>query len=303
MVKLRNHGTVEFFKRCVLHRLQKRKCPKPDLKAVSYGNHSDQCFDLWFGNRKKEGGGGPGLIFFHGGGFIKGNRFYSKLMRLAHQQGVTVISAGYRLSSSKHFTIEDSIEDAAGLLRFLGDNAAEFQLNPERIAVSGNSAGGTIALCLAVLPKVIKNEHTPRVVCATAYNAPTVLDPVEFEKLMGLPSIEPFWYLWSKLFNAQAQSDLATDRVRAMIEKISPELHISPSAAPCYVDYAEAPPDQDRHSYDQKLVSILHSAKFGQRFFDAAQKKGALCKFSHPQRVEEEKQIDFLLRYLGVKIS
>ena len=118
-VRQRNFGTMEFLRYCFTHLLGGKKSVPADEEAVSYGEHKDQCFDIWYGNLRSEDRGAPLLIFFHGGAFIKGRRFYSKLMRQAHGYGVTVISAGYRLSAERDCTIEDSIEDSARLLKFI----------------------------------------------------------------------------------------------------------------------------------------------------------------------------------------
>lgn len=295
----RYSGSPEFWKNIISGLFHKKSGPPADRVAESYGDEKSQCFDLWNGDLNQNEGGAPVLVFFHGGGFIGGRRIYSALLRLAHGQGVTVISAGYRLSSSRKFTIEDSISDAARLVRFLKNNAGEYKIDPQRIAVSGNSAGGVMALSLAVNAQIHKGGEN-RVVCASCFNSPTFLDPLLFQEVMGLPSMEQFGYLWTKLFNVKSVKDLGSERVKAIVARCSPELQLGEESSPIYLKYAAVPPENG-HSYDEPLGNILHSPLFGTKFSEVAKEKGVECYLAHPEKKLEMKQIDFILRHLEVE--
>lgn len=291
-------GTAEFWKNVWtgLGLSGSRKQPHKDLTDESYGEHPKMVFDLWYGGLKDtEPGGAPVLIFFHGGGFIRGSRFYSKLMRLSHQQGVTVIAAGYRFSNGKSVSIEDSISDAERLLLHLREYAEKYQIDAERVAVCGNSAGGVLALSLALRARNFD------LVCSYANNSPTLLDPERFKEVMGLTSIQEFWYLWSKLFNVRKIEELGSERVRGIIDRTSPEVFVRKDAPPIFLEYSRVPPSEGRHSYEENLVDILHSALFGEEFKNQADEVGMDCVLSHPNSKSDLLALDFLLKHLKVE--
>jgi acetyl esterase len=87
----------------------------------------------------------PAVVYFHGGGFVIGSldshdalcRFY------AHRTGATVIAVDYRLAPEHPFPA--AVDDTLAAFRWIRDRAAAFHLDPERIAVAGDSAGGDLA--------------------------------------------------------------------------------------------------------------------------------------------------------------
>jgi len=267
-----------------------------------YGELKEQVFNFWEADTNRWGDKSPVIVFFHGGGFISGKPFYSKNLRLGQEQGLAVIAAGYRLSSHEDYTVEDSIHDAAEMICYLKENAEHFGIDPHRIAVSGNSAGGTMALSLALRESILGEEKDHSVCCVVAFNAPTLLDPAVFKELVGVTSIEPFWYLWSKLFTVDTQEELESDRVRGIITRNSPELFLTEAATPMYLAYAAPPPESGRHTLSEDLIHILHSATFGVRFQRIAEKVGAESRLSYPGKEDEESQIEFIFRHLEIKI-
>lgn len=294
----RRSGTIEFWKNVFTGLIGKSKHPPIDVRKERYGESDEQIFDLWYGeiSRTKPS---PVLIFFHGGGFIRGHRFYSKLLRQAHQRGATVISAGYRLSSNKKYTIEDSIKDAAHLVVYLKKNAEKYRIDPNQIAACGNSAGGVMSLSLAIRKNINDVEVCDNsIVCGVTHNSPTLLDPFRFKELMGLDSIQQFWYLWSHLFNISELEEAKSDEVKQLIANVSPELHIHKQASPLYLEYSEAPPEDGRHTYERdSLVSILHSCLFGIEFMKKAKDVEADCILSYPGCHQEVSAIDFIFKH------
>ena len=92
----------------------------------------------------------PVLLYFHGGGFTVGSvATHEPLCRqLAHLAACAVVSVDYRLAPEAKFPT--AVNDAWDSLAWLRDNAAALRLHGSRIAVGGDSAGGTLAAVTAI---------------------------------------------------------------------------------------------------------------------------------------------------------
>ena len=95
-------------------------------------------------------GTGPGLVYFHGGGFVIGNldTHDDFLRRLCKASGVRVLSVDYRLAPEHPFPAAH--DDALAATRWAFDHAAEIGFDATRIAVGGDSAGGNLSACMAL---------------------------------------------------------------------------------------------------------------------------------------------------------
>lgn len=95
----------------------------------------------------------PAILHFHGGGHVLGVPEMNKpqLMRWAHELGCVVVSVDYRLAPESRFP--EPMEDAYAALRWMHEQAATLGIDPARIAVSGESAGGAMAACLSLMAR------------------------------------------------------------------------------------------------------------------------------------------------------
>ena len=117
----------------------------------------------------------PIILFYHGGGWAAGDidshdllaRYYSK-----HADAI-VVNVGYRLAPEDKFPA--ALDDSVAALRWAADHAREFGGDPDRIAVTGDSAGGQLA---AVVCQLVKAQGgAPRVAFQALVYPVTDLDP------------------------------------------------------------------------------------------------------------------------------
>ncbi len=96
------------------------------------------------------GGKAPGLVFFHGGGFVLGSiESHDSVCRaLASRAGVIVASIDYRLAPEHRFPA--GVDDAVAATRWVLQNAATLGVDPSAVAVGGDSAGGNFAALVAL---------------------------------------------------------------------------------------------------------------------------------------------------------
>ncbi|MCA1648399.1 MAG: alpha/beta hydrolase, partial [Chloroflexi bacterium] len=93
----------------------------------------------------------PGLVFFHGGGWARGSlQTHDILCRaLANGGGCIVVSVDYRMAPEHKFPA--AIDDAVAATRWVAEHARQIGIDPTRLAVGGDSAGGNIAAAVALV--------------------------------------------------------------------------------------------------------------------------------------------------------
>lgn len=92
---------------------------------------------------------GPGLVYFHGGGWVIGDldTHDGHCRRLASLAGVRVLAIDYRLAPEHPFPAP--YDDALAATKWAFDHAAEIGFDKARVAVGGCSAGGNLAASVA----------------------------------------------------------------------------------------------------------------------------------------------------------
>lgn len=93
---------------------------------------------------------GCGVLLIHGGSFVQGDRTQLRGYGiLLGRIGYTCLACEYRLAPASKWPAQ--IDDVHTALRYLHDHAAALGIDPAKIAVSGNSAGGQLSLMAAGL--------------------------------------------------------------------------------------------------------------------------------------------------------
>jgi acetyl esterase/lipase len=126
----------------------------------------------------------PCVVYFHGGGWARGSRKDNVDARLVPvaADGLGICSVSYRFTDVATYPAQ--LEDAQAAIAWLRENGAEYGLATERIGAWGASAGGWLALMLALTGE----DPAQRTEAACAWFPPSELATVAIEReAAGLP--------------------------------------------------------------------------------------------------------------------
>ncbi|MDF1755892.1 MAG: alpha/beta hydrolase [Verrucomicrobiales bacterium] len=137
----------------------------------------------------------PVIVYTHGGGWAAGSRFgaangsFGAIFKELVKQGFAVVSVDYRLfSKGGSVRMRDCVIDCKDAVRYLVKNSSELKIDPEKLFVFGDSAGGQLAQMLLLSPSdsLIGDE---------------ALSDVRFQPVAGLSWYGPCDFVKEDLFN------------------------------------------------------------------------------------------------------
>ena len=100
----------------------------------------------------------PTLVFYHGGGWVAGTKDAAILSFMPWlEMGWNVVNVGYRLADVA--LAPAAVVDAICALRFVIQRAEDYGIDTDRIVVSGESAGGHLALAVGMIPESAGFTH------------------------------------------------------------------------------------------------------------------------------------------------
>lgn len=192
---------------------------------IEYSNPGDQHLQLNLARPKTGTGPFPTVLCIHGGGFRAGKRdSYDGLCLKLAERGYVAATMTYRLAPQHQFPA--AVHDTKAAVRWLRANAKKYNINPDKIGVTGGSAGGHLAQFLAVTANVPQFEgsggnpdQSSSVTCVV-----NVYGPSDFTKSYGKSvdahEVLPLWL----------GGDLKTKR--DLHVQASPLYWVTPNAAP-----------------------------------------------------------------------
>ncbi|MGK5681317.1 alpha/beta hydrolase [Actinoplanes sp. URMC 104] len=164
----------------------------------------------------------PVLVYLHGGGWCYGSieTVDRVCRRLADRSGCAVLSVGYRLAPEHVFPA--ALEDVETVLAYVRKNGAELGVDPSRLAIGGDSAGGQLATVAARRQR----------------DAATPLDL----QVLIYPAIDPMTA--SESYDELGSYGLDRASMRLAWETYAPDpaTRFTPDVAPLAADLAGLPP-------------------------------------------------------------
>ena len=250
----------------------------PTFKNVSYGPHKRQVLNFWKAESDKPT---PLLIQIHGGGWRGGNKAETASpSQIA--DGVSYCTISYRLTGTN--ILPAPVHDAARAIQFIRTKKEEWNIDTDRIVLTGGSAGAASSLWLAFHDDLAdpKSEdpvlrESSRVAGAVANGGQTTLDPfVILEKIGSAGAMHPM--IWASV-GAKSLDDLKANWKN--FQKLSAEFsainHVSKDDPPVYIRYGKMTPTP----VEQGKGDGIHHPMFGKLLKDKCDEVGVTCHFEY----------------------
>ena len=190
----------------------------------------------------------PAVLFIHGGGWIEGDR--SQLRGygiLLARLGFVCMCNSYRLSNESIWPAQ--IQDVNCAIRYLRTNATDLGLDPNRIGVSGNSAGGHLSLMAAAsnYDQIFEGEGGSNEVSSEIKAVCAIYPPTTIRQLEMLNPLENAFLL---LMGKEAKKE--------DYDKASPLNYVTEDYPPCMLI----------HGSTDSVVRLKDSTKFYEKLIE-----------------------------------
>ncbi len=241
----------------------------PTDADVRYGQHPRNVFDVYQADASEQT---PVLIYFHGGGFVAGDKANAQRLPLARtclENGITVVSANYRfVKGPDSEPFPGSLHDGVRVVQFVRAHAKRWKIDPQKVVVSGGSAGGLMSVWIGVHDDLADPDskdavarQSSRVLGVIGYGAQTTIDPqVILSSIGGHPDIHPSVF---PIYDVEKIAELSTPALRPKVIEFSSLNHVTNDDPPMWLGYggtlAGTPLPEDAN-----IGVSIHHAMFGE---------------------------------------
>lgn len=205
----------------------------------------------------------PTLVYIHGGGWTNGSKESSALTFLPYlEMGWTVVNVAYRLAEVAHAPA--AVEDTRCALRWIYRNADQYGFDRDSIVVTGNSAGGHLALTTGMLQASDGlDAQCPGDRMRTWNIGPRNTEPLEVAAIINWYGITDVLGLLDEGPGTSGNFTEAwlgsADNIRATAERVSPINHVRP----------DLPPILTVHGTDDSIVPYDHGVSLHEALDEA----------------------------------
>jgi len=152
---------------------------------VKYGEHPSQSLGI---NYYPEGPARPVIIYIHSGGWASGPiEKVPPIPELYQKLGLAFAVVGHR--TVKEFRDPAQVTDVQKGVRYIKEHAAEWNIDPDRIAVTGRSSGGHLTMWVGFHP------DSPKVACILPRSGPTDFHPEFIKTFSPTLSLDQYYQM------------------------------------------------------------------------------------------------------------
>lgn len=210
---------------------------RPNIVYGTFNNYEAK-LDLY--QRRDAAGPQPTVIFIHGGGWILGTKEASTMSFLPWlEMGWDVVNVEYRMARVS--LAPAAVEDCLCALRWVGEHAKEMNFDLSRLVVTGESAGGHLALTTGMIPESAGLDHE----CPGAGFTNNTIAPLpkvsaiiswygitDLNDMLAGPNLRRYAVEW---FGAQPDQE-------ALAKRVSPLTYVRAGLPPILLIHGDADP-------------------------------------------------------------
>ncbi|QSX08600.1 alpha/beta hydrolase fold domain-containing protein [Alkalibacter rhizosphaerae] len=128
------------------------------IDGVFDGPYGEISYRLFYPEGARNRKDNPGIVFFHGGGFVVGDldTHHGISVHLAEETGAVIASLGYHLVPEYGYPVP--LEEGLAFISFIREKGYDLHMDPECISLAGDSAGAQISLGVALMIRDQKKE-------------------------------------------------------------------------------------------------------------------------------------------------
>lgn len=277
--------------------------PPPDLANVPYGPHERNVLDLW---KAKSEQPTPLVVFIHGGGFRGGSKegLSPGLLRGCLEARISVMAINYRLSPEVSFPAH--YLDCARAIQFARAKAKEWNIDSERVAATGGSAGAGTSLWIGFHDDMADPRsadpvlrQSTRLTGLAVLGAQSTYDPRVIREWVGgraheHPALQGFYGLTS--------DDLDSPKAHKLYEAAAPIRYLTKGDPPVIAFYNEP---KGPLPADARPGQGIHHINFGLKLKEKMDPLGIECTIRHQDdgsRPDAE-SVEFFIRHFGLNKS
>ena len=201
------------------------------------------------------------VVWIHGGGWTGGStESFFLHARYFASRGAVGFCIDYRLVKKNSTTLADCLADCKSAIRYLREHAAELGVDPDKIVVMGDSAGGHLASCLGTIDGF--DDPTDNLKVSAKPNAMVLYNPLSdfttsifINRIIGGAALDK---------KPTPESQIPTAVQTELAKKLSPIFNV----------HKNQPPTLLMHGTEDKVILPVQSVQFT----DAMKKAGNSCK-------------------------
>tara|TARA_R110002096_G_scaffold26518_10_gene81781 strand:- start:3105 stop:4037 length:933 start_codon:yes stop_codon:yes gene_type:complete len=250
--------------------------PEPPTHAdVAYGPHTPNVLDIWIAEGE---GPRPLHVYIHGGGWTSGDKFKKGNPQNAWlAKGISYAAINYRHTPGA--PLPAPVHDAARAIQFLRSNAEAWNIDKEKICLSGGSAGACTSMWLLTHDDLADSDaedpvmrESTRVSGAAVSSGQTSIDPKQIEPWLG-PMV-----LQHRMINMAVGEETIEGALKnyethkALYQEFSAYNHVSKDDPPLFMTYG-----RDMTLPSKSAGHGIHHPVYGVKMKEKADRVGMEC--------------------------
>ena len=225
---------------------------QPTFADVQYGEYERNVLDFYQARSDKPT---PLVIYIHGGGFVGGNKNVAPAQLKGFlDAGISVAAIHYRFVNGKDVIFPVPQHDGARAVQFLRSKAQEWNIDRERVACYGGSAGAGISMWIGFHDDLadptsndpIRREST-RIQAIGTFGGQSTYDPIRIKELIGGRAWEHPSVFKAYGVTTAEEALHPTPEKQRLYDESSAITHLTKDDPPLYMVYNESdgplPPD------------------------------------------------------------